>query len=136
MRMASSAAAAAVQATEDGVDARDQLAHGERLGHVVVGAGVEAADLVGLLPARGQHDDRHERGRGAHLLAHRKPLMSGSIRSRITISAPRPRSSFTPSRPWPVAETSKLLELERVAQAAHDVGLVLDDEDAPPIGWR
>ncbi len=37
----------------------------ERLGQVVVGAGVEAADAVALLAARGEHDD----GDVARLLA-------------------------------------------------------------------
>ena len=61
----------ASEAPEDRLDAREQLGDGERLGHVVVGAGVEPADLVRLLPARGQDDDRHQRVEGADLLAHR-----------------------------------------------------------------
>ena len=40
-------------------DARQQFARGERLDHVVVDAGFQAADAVVLLAARGQHDDRH-----------------------------------------------------------------------------
>ena len=40
-------------------DAGDQLARAERLGHIIVGAGLEAADPVALLAARGEHDDRH-----------------------------------------------------------------------------
>ena len=51
----SSVAAAAAQHR---IDARDQLARGERLGHVVVGATIEAGDLVGLLGPGRQHDDR------------------------------------------------------------------------------
>ena len=39
--------------------ARDELAHAERLGQVIVGAALEAVDLVGLLAARRQHQDRH-----------------------------------------------------------------------------
>jgi hypothetical protein len=35
-----------------------QLSHRERLGHVVVGAGVERADLVAGAAPAGQHDDR------------------------------------------------------------------------------
>ena len=50
---------------EDGADARQQLARAERLGHIIVGAGLEAANAVALLAARGQHDDRHVRGRCA-----------------------------------------------------------------------
>ena len=41
--------------------ARQQLADAERLGQVVVGAGVERRDLVVLAAARRQHDDRHRR---------------------------------------------------------------------------
>ena len=41
------------------LDARVQLARAERLGQVVVGAGFQAGELVALVGARGQHDDRH-----------------------------------------------------------------------------
>ena len=37
----------------------EQLVHAERLGHVVVGAGVEGLDLVGAVGPAGQHQDRH-----------------------------------------------------------------------------
>ncbi len=40
------------------VDAREQLAHRERLGDVVVRADLEAEELVPLLDAGRQHDDR------------------------------------------------------------------------------
>ncbi len=50
-------------AAEDGGDARQQLAGGEGLGHVVVGAGLEAANAVVLRLARCEHDDRDVRGR-------------------------------------------------------------------------
>ena len=43
---------------EHRLDARDQLARRERLCQVVVGPGIEAGDLVGLLRARRQHHDR------------------------------------------------------------------------------
>ena len=39
----------------------DQFPGRERLGHVVVGAELEADDLVNLTVLRGQHDDRHVR---------------------------------------------------------------------------
>ena len=45
-------------APEHRLDARDQLARRERLRQVVVGAGIEAGDLVGFLRARRQHHDR------------------------------------------------------------------------------
>ena len=50
---------------QHGADARDQLGRRERLADEVVGTGVEAAQPVGLLAARGQHDDRQMRGVGA-----------------------------------------------------------------------
>jgi len=52
-------------AAEDRAHAGDELGHRERLGHVVVGADVEAAHAVLLLAAGGQHDDRDLAGLGA-----------------------------------------------------------------------
>ena len=49
--------------------AREQLGEPERLGDVVVGAGVEAADRVHLAVLRGQEDDRHGRAALADALA-------------------------------------------------------------------
>ena len=50
------------RAAQHGADARQQFARREGLDHVVVDAGLEAADAVVLLAARGQHDDRHLAG--------------------------------------------------------------------------
>src|SRR2546427_7897446 len=47
-------------AAQDGLDAGQQLADGKRFGDVIVGAELEADDLVDLLAARGQHDHRSE----------------------------------------------------------------------------
>ena len=41
--------------------AGDELADRKWLGHVVVGAGLEAADLVRFLPAGREHEDRQDR---------------------------------------------------------------------------
>ena len=69
-------------AGEGGADAphhrrhpRHQLARGKRLGEIVVGAGVEAADAIILGLARGQHDDRDMRSRlvAAQAAAHLDP---------------------------------------------------------------
>ena len=46
---------------QDGPDAGDQLARAERLGQVVVGAELEAEQLVELVVAGGEHDDRDGR---------------------------------------------------------------------------
>ena len=47
-------------AAQHGADAAAQLGEAERLGDVVVGAGLEPLDGVGLAVERGQHDDRHD----------------------------------------------------------------------------
>ncbi len=47
------------RAAQQRADARDELAHAERLGQIVVGAAFEAEHFVGLLAARGQHEYRH-----------------------------------------------------------------------------
>ena len=51
----------AVRAAEDGADAGDELARAERLGQVVVGAELEAEQLVELVVAGREHDDRDGR---------------------------------------------------------------------------
>ena len=51
-------------AAQDRSHARRQLAQAERLGHVIVGAEIEAGDAVRFARPRRQHDDRHRRGFG------------------------------------------------------------------------
>ena len=48
-----------VGAAQQGADAGEQLLHVEGLRDVVVGAGIEALDLVAPAVAGGQDDDRH-----------------------------------------------------------------------------
>ena len=50
---------ARADATQVGAHPREQLLGRERLGDVVVGAGIEAAHLVAVGVERGHHDDRH-----------------------------------------------------------------------------
>src|SRR5580693_2072634 len=50
-------------ATQDGLDAQDQLARAERLGDVVIGAELQAGDPVLLARLGGQHQDGHGSGR-------------------------------------------------------------------------
>ena len=56
--------------------AAHELARGEGLGDVVVGAELEAEDAVDLVAARGEHDDRDVRG-GAQVLAMSSPDLPG-----------------------------------------------------------
>ena len=62
-------------ATQDRVDAEQELAHAERLDDVVVRAELEADDPVDLFGFRGDHDDRHELRRRltAQRLGHEGP---------------------------------------------------------------
>src|SRR5262245_776514 len=50
--------AAAVSAAQEGFDARHQLHEAERLRHIIVRADLQPDDLVNLLAARSEHDDR------------------------------------------------------------------------------
>ena len=116
-------------AAEDGADARDELADAERLGHVVVGAGVEAADLVDLLAARREHDDRHERVAAAQLLADLVAVHVGQHQveqDRVGLLVLGEGHAVLALARGHDAEA---LELERVLEPEHDVRLVLDDED-------
>ena len=54
-----------LRAPEHRPDAGDQLARAERLHDVVVGPELEAGHPVGLVPARGEHDDRDSSNRAA-----------------------------------------------------------------------
>src|SRR5581483_8162957 len=62
--------------TKDCLDPRRELARRERLRDVVVGPEFEARDAVGLLVARGEHDDRDLRVRAQHA-AHLEAVDAG-----------------------------------------------------------
>ena len=66
-------------------DAGDQLGHPERLGDVVVGAGVEREHLRAFVVAGGEHDDRHVRP-AAQASITVMPSMPGRPRSSRTMS--------------------------------------------------
>jgi hypothetical protein len=70
------ASVALAGAAQQRAHAGDELARAERLGEVVVGAEVEAADAVVLGRLCGEHDDR-DVGVAAHLAAH---LLAGQVR--------------------------------------------------------
>ncbi len=59
---------------QSGADPRDEFGEPERLGDVVVGAGVEPDDHVHLLGACGQHDDRQVGMAGPNLATHVEPV--------------------------------------------------------------
>ena len=82
-----------------------ELAQRERLGDVVVGAELEAEDLVDLLGLGREHDDRHRRAR-AQAPAHLEPVDAGhhhvehdEVERSSRRSARAPRGRRWPARP-------------------------------------
>ena len=123
-------------AAEQRPHARHQLRHRERLHHIVVGAGREAADALGLLAARGQHDDRQLLRSRRALRSRRQssmPERPGSIQSRIRRSGTLSRSRISASSPRADRLDLVALRLEIVAEQQRQRLLVLDDQDRAAI---
>ena len=109
---------------------RRQLVEGERLGHVVRGAGVQGGDLVGHLAAGGQHDHRQRGLALADRVEHAHAVL--------------PREHHVEDHQVHVAAERAALALLAVGSAVHDValgleaaayeiryrGLVFDNQDA------
>ena len=124
-------------AAQLGADAAEQLADRERLGHVVVGADLEADDLVDLGVLGGQQDDRH-RAAGADVAAdveaaaaRHHDVEDQQVEARAR-SSPSLRSASSPSS---ASVTSKPSCCERVADRVAHRGLVVGDQD-PAVGHR
>ena len=113
-------------------DARQELRHRERLDDVIVGAGGEAAHALGLLAARGEHDDRQclsfrARAQPPDQLdagqARQHPVDDGEVRRVLLelevrlVAAHRRLDGIT-------------LRLEIVAQEERQRLLVLDDQNS------
>jgi hypothetical protein len=62
-----------------GAQAREQLGRVVGLGEVVVRAGIQPADAVGDLVARGEHDDDGALGQGAHLRQQRQAVAVAQV---------------------------------------------------------
>ena len=116
-------------------DAREQLLHRERLGEVVVGAGVEAAHLVALGVERGDHDDRGLLVGLAQLLGDLVAVHAGEHeveQDRGRGGTPRRRvcaSSAVGDRPHGEARA-----LQGVLDGLPDDRVVFDDEDRGHVG--
>ena len=97
-------------AAQDRADAGDELLEAERLGHVVVAAERQAADLVLGRVARGEEDDRHAAALGAEPLGDLEALHVGQhdvehdqvrAEARARPRAPRaPVPADSTSKPW------------------------------------
>ena len=117
-----------LRAAEERPDPGRQLAQAERLRHVVVGAELEADDLVELRVLGREHDDRHAR-LGADDPA---DLDAGQLRQHqveedeVGLVGPEARQRLAPvgRRDDPEA-----VRLERVDERLAERRLVVDDED-------
>ncbi len=122
-------------ASQDGLDARDELARGERLGQVVVGAHLEPEQLVELVVARGQHHDR-DRGVATELAGDLETVEAGQAEvedDEIGVLAPR---GLDGARAIGCRQHGEARVLEVVARELDDLGFVVDDEDGSHDGHR
>ena len=119
--------AGAARAPQHGAHPGHHLAGAEGLGHVVVGAQLEAGDAVRLLGAGGQHDDRHvavaAEGPGN---VQAVELGEGEVEDdQVGVAAAGDLQGLLPVTGGEDLETGAL---QVVAHQPHDVGLVVDDE--------
>ena len=119
----------AVRAPQQRLDPAHQLAQPERLGQVVVGAELEADDLVDLVVARGQDEDRHlgsGRAEAAQDLEAVHPGEPHVEHDEVGRLARRDLEAFLAG---PGDGDLVALLLEGVLDAARDRVFVFDDED-------
>ena len=116
--------------TQQGADARQDFLEMERLRHIVVGAGVEALDLVAPSVARRQNEDRHRPPGPAPRLEHRDAIHLGQadIEDDGVI-----RLAFAEKVPFFPIEGA-IDHVARVGKCGRElsveIGIVLDDEEA------
>ena len=119
----------AVRAAQERLDPAHQLAQPERLGQVVVGAQLQADDLVDLVVAGGEHQDRHLGAGGAHAAEDLEPVDPGQadiehdevrrlVHGQVEALLARGRDGHLVA-----------LLLEGILDAPSDGVLVFDDED-------
>ena len=123
---------------EVGPDPRRQLLEGERLGHVVGGAPVEALDPVGDLALGGEHDHRQGRLASADRGQNLDPVAPGQHPvedHQVEAAAERQPLALDAVGGWSDAVA---LGLETPREEVGDRRLVLDDQDlhAPMLDGR
>ena len=113
--------------------AGQQLADGERLGDVVVGAEVERLDLHRVLALRGQHDDRQRREEHAHAPDHLEAVDAG----QAEVEQHEVEGPVRDARERVLAREhggdGVVLGFERDAKRAQHDRLVVDDQDQRPL---
>ncbi len=114
---------------QQGLGTGDQLAHGERLDEVIVGAGVEAGDAVLHGIARRQHEDGHRLATGPHLLQQFQPIAVGQaeIENGGVIGPDLQRSARIGAKSDCVHREAGTRQ--RRAEDLHDAHFVLNDQE-------
>jgi hypothetical protein len=107
---------------------RDQLAHRERLGEIIVGAGIDALDLLGPVAARGQHHHRKGAARRAPALQHRQAIEPRQAeiedhRGIILDIAAKPRILAVAAM---IDDETRIAQ--RLGEVGRDLGIVLDQQ--------
>src|SRR4051812_7493367 len=117
-----------VAAAQHRADAGGELLGPERLGHVVVGAGVERADLLALVADRAQHDDR-QAAPAADLLADLEAAAVGEDEVEDHDVGRADRDGVERLLLRRGLRDPEARAAQHDPQAAEDLGLVVDDED-------
>jgi hypothetical protein len=118
------------------LDPQRQLAHLERLGHVVVGADLQPLDAVGVGAARGEEDDGDVLGlgRAAERAADLEPRVVGQheIEQHQVGGLPLAQAQGFGTEAGRVDPEPLLREL--VGEQLTQIGIVFDDQNAPHGG--
>ena len=123
------------RAAQHGADAGDDLGAAERLDHVVVGAELEADDAVGLRAAGGEHDDRHA-GAGADRAADVAAVAVGQVEVEQDQVGVEALGQLERAGGGAGDVRLEALAGERLGERLRDRALVLDEQDAGPLGDR
>ena len=115
-------------------DAGDQLGEPERLGHVVVGSGIEPLDDVELAALGGEDEDRHARVRRAHAAADLEPVDPGQ--AEVEQQQVEGLLDAAPGGLGAVGDRLDLVGLaaQRAGQGLADALVVLGEQEAVHLG--
>ena len=118
-------------AAQDGLDAGDQLARIEGLGDIVIGAQLQADDLVHIVVAGGEHDDGQvgRESARAHLTADRPPVDLGKHEVEDHQSRELAGNQFERLGTGAGGLRAVALPLQVHTHQFDDVGFIIDDED-------
>jgi hypothetical protein len=114
---------------------RQELFELERLGHVVVGSGVESFDPIGELVSSGEHQDRRPVAVLPEATAHGEPVDVRHHDVQHDHVGPVILDGFEGGRSIGDAAGGVPLVTEDPLEGHADLGVVLSDEDLR-LGWR